>query len=77
MPVSGDTHGGDMTHSPVVGLLDIWDATHHVFCAVQSQENLFHCLTVCPVFTDLRMQRRRRCSVPDSASFGSSTLRLT
>ena len=31
MPVSGDTHGGDMTHSPVVGLLDIWDATHHVF----------------------------------------------
>ena len=41
MPVSGDSHGGGMTHSPVVGLLDIWDATHHVFCAVQPQETCY------------------------------------
>ena len=55
-----DSHGGDMTHSPVPSC---------VLCGAATRD-LFHCLTVCPVFTDLRMQWCRRCSVPpDSATF--------
>ena len=30
-----------MTHSPAAGLLDMWDATHHMFRAVQPQETCF------------------------------------
>ena len=52
MPVSGDSHGGDTTHSLVVGLVVIWNATRHVFCAVQPQET---CLTAlqCALFSQI------------------------
>ena len=48
-----------------------WDVTHHVFRAATG--DLFHCLTVCPFFTDLRIQWCRRCSPLTAPLFGSST----
>ena len=52
MPVYGDSHSSDTTHSLVVGLVVIWDATRHVFCAVQPQET---CLTAlqCALFSQI------------------------